>query len=685
MKNINKTLIAKLFVGMSILSSCNPKETVKQPNVMIILADDMGFSDIGSYGGEVKTPNLDKLAKGGIRYTQFYNNARCCPTRASLMTGLYPHQAGMGWMTAADLGTPQYQGELNQQCVTIAEVLHQTGYKTYMSGKWHLSRVRNIQGEVKDNWPIQRGFDEFFGIVDGASNYFIPNVYSDNEKYPIKEEGFYFTHAVSDSTVNFIDQHFKENKEDPFFMYLAYTAPHWPLHALEKDIEKYKTIYMAGWDSLRAERLVRQKTLGIFDGEVELSSRNEKVPAWNSLSQEEKEAFAMRMAIYAAQIDAMDQGIGRVIKKLEDEGQLDNTIIFFLSDNGACAEFISNGKSKELNGQADTWESYRINWANMSSTPYKEFKHWIHEGGIATPMIVHWPNGIDKDLEDSFVREPGHLTDLMATIVDITGAQYPEAFKGNKIIPMQGQSIADQFEGNPIQRKAIFWEHEANIGVREGKWKLVAKTAENADFDPSTLELYNMEEDPAELNDLSKDYAEKKMALYEKWKDWAAEVQVYPLDTRDYGKRSRDYQKQINGQFQSGFGGWQRSNNKGIRYELIKEESNNKASITFSKEVKEATEILAWPFWADKGEVFNVAMVLEGEKGKEFNLMVETVGKKPVVVAQSKVKLTDSQLKYQVNEVIIPKNDRYQLSLYSVSADQGDHIIVHQASLQSKD
>lgn len=503
----------------------------------------MGYSDIGAYGGEVNTPHIDALAKGGIAYKQFYNGARCCPTRASLLTGLYAHQAGMGWMTVADLGTPQYQGELNQESVTIAEVLKTAGYATYMTGKWHLSRVRNIEEGIKTNWPKQRGFDRFFGIVDGGANYFTPTVFSDNERYPAPGEDFYLTHAISDSSVRFIDRHFAENKETPMFMYVSYTAPHWPLHALKEDIEKYKNVYRAGWDRLRAERLKRQKELGLFDAQVALSERDEQVPAWGDLSADKKEEFAMRMAIYAAQIDAMDQGIGRIVNKLKASDQLDNTVIFFLSDNGACAEFISNGKSKEVTGAADTWESYRINWANLSSTPFKEYKHWIHEGGIATPFIVHWPDGISDT--NRFVEERGHIMDVMPTCLELSGAKYPRQYKGHTIQAAEGQSLVPHFSGKKTDRKPIYWEHEANIGVRNGKWKLVAKTEESAEFDPASLELYDMEQDPVELNNLADDHPEKLKELFSDWEAWAERVKVYPMDSRPYGQRAKAYRQRM--------------------------------------------------------------------------------------------------------------------------------------------
>jgi arylsulfatase len=361
------------------------------------------------------------------------------------MTGLYPHQAGMGWMAAADMQRPPYQGFLNNECVTIAEVLKTAGYKTYMSGKWHLSSDRQNDGGIINNWPKQRGFDQFYGIVGGASNYFETIVNINNERVKTPEDGtFYFTHAISDNAINYIDKHnFSEN---PFFLYLAYNAPHWPLHALQKDINKYVEKYKAGWDQLRKDRFDRQQKMGLFKNDVSLSLRDQAVEAWDKLTPEQQHEFAMRMAIYAAQIDAMDQGIGRLIEMLKEKRQLDNTIIMFMADNGACAEFVSSGKRKTVDGKQDTYESYRINWANLSSTPYREYKHFTNEGGIASPLIVHYPNGIDKKLNKSFVDEYGHFTDIMATCVDLAGAKYPKTYKGHQITSMQGVSLVPNFK-----------------------------------------------------------------------------------------------------------------------------------------------------------------------------------------------------------------------------------------------
>ena len=677
-----------LIMTMAFFSCQTKKEQAntsekKQPNIVLIMADDMGFSDIGSYGGEVQTPNLDALAKGGLRYTQFYNNARCCPTRASLMTGVYPQQAGMGWMTTADMGTPAYQGELNSKSVTIAEVLKTANYDTYMTGKWHLSRVRNIRAGIKDNWPKQRGFDEFFGIVDGGANYFTPDVYSDNKKYKAPGEDFYLTHAISDSTIMFMDKHFSKDKQNPMFMYVAYTAPHWPLHALEEDIAKYKEVYQIGWDKLRAQRLEKQKELKIFGASVELSPRDPKVPAWEELSKAEQDEFAKRMAIYAAQIDAMDQGIGRIVAKLKELGEFDNTIIMFLSDNGACAEYISGGSSKQVTGESNTWESYRIHWANAGSTPYKEYKHWIHEGGIATPFIVHWPGGIDQKLNGKYIKEPGHIMDVMATAIAVSGAQYPENYNGSEITPLEGQSLLPHFSGQKTKREPIFWEHEANIGMRDGKWKLVAKTKENSTFDPANLELYNMDKDPVELHNLAVENPDKLKEMYNAWQQWADKVGVV-FDTRDYGQRTRAYQRTINGEFENAFAGWHL---KGEENAVFSIDTTNRLSGKTSAKItiqKRKNASMFWPIYAKKGERFDFSFETKSTQNATLKVVFEAVSGKQKLF-EKEVQISEGKKVVNIQTDTVKENKQYRLAFYIKNSEPRTEIWLDNVKLEQVD
>ena len=502
------------------------------------MADDMGFSDMGAMGGEVKTPNLDALAEDGILYRQYYNTARSCPTRASLMTGLYPHQAGMGWMTVMDLGTESYTGELNKNCVTLAEVLKEDGYNTYMSGKWHLISDKNTNPDSDKNaWPLQRGFDRFFGTLLGSGSYYTPNTLTTQNTIIEAPEGFYYTDAISDTAVSMIQEN--SSADSPFFLYVAYTAPHWPLHASKDDYEPCIDTYSVGWDSIRAQRFRRQKELGIIDKKWILSDRDPEAPAWDSMSDEEKEEMALRMAIYAAQIEVLDRGIGRIISELKKEGELENTLIFFLQDNGACAEYIS-GENKDIAvlGTNSSFESYRLPWANASNTPFRLFKHWTHEGGISTPLIVHWPQGVVKPGRMS--DRPGVLMDIMATCVDVTGAEYPAVFDGNIIHTMEGESLLPSIRNKSEERKSIlFWEHEANRAVRSGNWKLVLKASEQYPFD-GKWELYNMLDDRTEMNDLSGTFPEKVEEMRTMWEAWAERIRVYPLDNRPWQERLAD-------------------------------------------------------------------------------------------------------------------------------------------------
>lgn len=382
-----------LFAGTFISACQHQKRTIpSKPNILLIVSDDLGYSDIGCYGGEVKTPNLDRLAADGVRFTQFYNSARCCPSRASLLTGIYPHQAGVGGMvdTPSENVPGPYQGYLNDHCVTIAEVLKQAGYYTAAAGKWHV-------GEERPHWPIDRGFDNYYGLISGASNYFdfsqhknkkVKRVFAiDSTSYIPPKEGFYMTDAITEHAVEYLKK--AQQKQNPFFLYLAYTAPHWPLHALPEDIAKYRGHFMKGWDVLREERMKRMLEMGLIDKDMALSPRDPEVLPWDSLNSEQKDHMDMLMSIYAAQIDHMDKGIGEVLDQLNTMGVADNTLILFISDNGACAEggiwgadFWGNFWSgTTAPGAGGSYHSYGRSWANLSNTPFRMFKHWVHEGG----------------------------------------------------------------------------------------------------------------------------------------------------------------------------------------------------------------------------------------------------------------------------------------------------------------
>ena len=531
-----------------------------RPNIIVILSDDMGYSDIGCYGGEAKTPVLDSLATSGIRFTQFYNTARCCPTRASLLTGLYPHQAGIGWMMN-DNGHDGYRGELNQQCRTLGEVMRSAGYGTYAVGKWHVTKSVKPDGP-KDNWPLQRGFDRFYGTIHGAGSFFDPNSltrdntqispFADPEYQP---ETYYYTDAISDHAVRFIQEHQQHTPDKPFLMYVAYTAAHWPMHALPEDIARYKGRFDTGYDQLRAERLQRMLKLGVVDATAQMSPADED---WDSVSNREWELRCME--VYAAMIDRMDQGIGRITSALNKADCFENTLILFMQDNGGCAEGLGRNSRRQkevraqqatlpamaadqlqidmipkqtrdgfpvlqgpdvMPGPADTYIAYGRGWANVSNTPFREYKHWVHEGGISTPLIAHWPKGINRS--GVLEHQPGHLIDIMATCVDVAKANYPIEANGVAIKPLEGKSLRPAFDGQVIERDAIYWEHEGNRAVRQGEWKLVSKGTDGP------WELYNVGSDRSELQNMAAEMPDKVGQLSVLWQAWAERANVLPL------------------------------------------------------------------------------------------------------------------------------------------------------------
>ncbi len=492
----------------------------RRPNIILMMADDMGFSDLGCYGSEIATPNIDRLAKGGLRFTQFYNTARCCPTRASLLTGLYPHQAGVGHMVN-NRGIPPYQGYLNDRCVTIAEAIRQGGYHALMCGKWHV-------GEERPHWPLDRGFERYFGLISGASNYFRLDkgrkMALDNTPYTPDSPKFYMTDAFTDHAVKLIDEYGR--KPEPYFLYLAFTSPHWPLHAWPEDIAKYRGKYRKGWDRLREERHRRQIEMGIVDRKWPLTPRDPSAPAWDSVKNQDD--FDLRMAVYAAQIDRMDQNVGRVLAKVKELGQEDNTLIMLLADNGGCAEEVDRGTAGVPAGPADSFFSYGLPWANASNTPFRLYKHWVHEGGISSPLIAYWPSVIKQ--RGALTNQMGHLVDLMATCLDAGGVQYPKTYQGRPVTPAEGRSLVPVFQGRQrTPHPYLCWEHEGNRAVRQGNWKLVSRH-------PGNWELYDMAADRTEMRNLAEQNAAKVKELTGIYDAWAARCGVVPWSKLPKGK-----------------------------------------------------------------------------------------------------------------------------------------------------
>ena len=504
-----------------------------KPNIIVILADDMGFCDIGCYGSEINTPNLDALAKAGVRGSHFRNTARCCPTRAALLTGLYSHQAGVGHMVN-DYGVPGYRGELSRDAVTIAEALKGANYSTAMVGKWH---VTTPDPDKRDNWPGKRGFDYVYSNIVGATNYFAPHGLIRNDQ-PITATGdYYHTEALSEEAIGYINR--RKGEANPFFMYLAYTAPHWPLQARDADIKRYAGRYAEGWDKVRARRYKRMVEMGVVDARWGVAPRDPEIPAWDSVP--DKEWQQRRMEVYAAQVESLDRGIGRVLDALQATGAADNTLVLFMSDNGGCAEVMKNtpnpgyptktltgenvtwgNRPSVMPGPANTFESYGPEWAHLSNTPFRMYKHWVHEGGIASPLIARWPKQIKS--HGAWTHQAGHVIDVMATCLDAAGAVYPKTYKGHAITPLEGKSLLPALR-QPKQTtpRTVFWEHEGNRAVIDGDWKLVSKYK-------SPWELYNLAEDRIETKDHAASEPARVKKMEAQYDAWAARSQVVPWD-----------------------------------------------------------------------------------------------------------------------------------------------------------
>ncbi len=526
---------------LTLILSCSPsKKEVslkeEKPNIILIMADDMGFSDLGFMGSGIETPNIDNLANNGMVFNQFYNAGRCCPTRASLLTGLYAHNSDLGWMTASDYGRPGYRGAISKNSVSIAQVLKTAGYSNYVTGKWHVTYDKNMVADGDNhNWPIQRGFDKYYGMLSGGGGYYNPNTLTKDNERIAPPEGFYLTEEINNSTVEILEDHFKTNKDTPFFFYVAHYAPHRPLHALENDIKKYKGKFSKGWDYFREQRLNKMNDVGLSNSWI-MSKRPKDIPAWDSLSSQEKAMWEMRMEVYAAQIDRMDQGVGRIFDLLKEKDELDNTIILFLSDNGGNAE--PEGKDfdadtiQDIGGKTFN-QSYRRHWANMSNTPFSLYKSYNHEGGISTPLIVHWPEKIKKA---SITNQQGHVIDLMPTLIELTGSTYPEIVEEHKIKSYQGKSMVSVLKGENFERGPLFFEHKANRAIIDGKWKLVAQKGKAPTY-KGKWELYDLSVDRAESNNLINQHPEIVTKLEAQWEQWAHENNVLPLDGRGWGKR----------------------------------------------------------------------------------------------------------------------------------------------------
>ncbi|KAA5545597.1 sulfatase-like hydrolase/transferase [Roseiconus nitratireducens] len=521
-----------------------------RPNIILILADDLGYSDLGCYGGEIDTPNIDALAADGVRFTQLYNSARCCPSRASLMTGLYPTQAGIGDFTTnkpSPQRGPGYLGRLNDRCATLAEVLKPAGYRCFYVGKWHMH---------PDTGPIKRGFGEFYGYTRGHSHdqydadYYIRLPEDHKKEIDPPADQFYATDVFNDYAIEFINQGQQSGK--PWFLFLGHSSPHFPVQAPASRADKYDEVYQRGWDVLREERFERMTNLGLVDGDHwHLSPRSlvpvdrddiangfsgQQNPAWDSLDQARQLDLARRMAVFAAMVEGVDSGVGRIVDHLKQTDDLDNTLILFLSDNGACYEWgpfgfddtsrkgttvLRTGDELRATGGRGTHQSYGSAWSNLGNTPFRLYKHFTHEGGISTPFIAHWPQGIGKP--DKWVRDPAHVMDVMPTLIEVAGAEYPAKREGNEVTPLEGTSLLPAMRGEGLADRTIGFDHQAAHAIRQGEWKAVYAKRMPHEL---TWELYNLAEDRCELTDLAKQHPDRLQQMIASWETWARRVGV---------------------------------------------------------------------------------------------------------------------------------------------------------------
>lgn len=495
-----------------------PLAAAGKPDIIVILVDDMGFSDLGCYGSSIDTPHLDSLAANGLRFTDFHNTARCCPTRAALLTGLYSHQAGVGHMVK-DEHKPGYRGRLNESCVTIAEALKPAGYTSLITGKWHV-------GDNKGHHPLDRGFDRFWGSPGGGGFYFKEAMLLKNREIYLNAEkidppdDMYVTDDFTDHAIAFIEEAVTETQK-PFFLYLAHIAPHWPLQAKPEDIAKYKGHFDHGWDAERERRFAKQKSLGLLPANATLSPRDPQAKSWEEISEEQRTDLAHRMEIYAAQIDSIDQNLGRLIANLKELGRFENTLILILSDNGCSSEGgpggFNNGKEKAPIGAALTHASAGLEWSNASNTPFRKHKISTFSGGTRTPFIVHWPAGIA--VKNQLRSQPAHVIDIMPTILEATGATYLDEHKGISVTPPAGKSLLPAFKEDTVTPRDLFWEHQGNRAVRQGDWKAVRS-------DKMEWQLYDLSQDPTETTDLSKENPERLAELKALWQTWAERCNV---------------------------------------------------------------------------------------------------------------------------------------------------------------
>ena len=528
-----------------VIAASIPASAADRPNIIVVLMDDLGYSDLGCYGGEIDTPNIDALAAGGVRFESFYNSARCCPSRASLMTGLYPPQTGIASFTTRQPHATRgaaYLGRLNDRCVTLGETLGSAGYSSYYVGKWHLHN---------ETGPTQRGFDEFFGYTFDHSHDqwdagFYERLPAGRKKEIDRPQGeFYATDVFNEYALEFIRQ--GQKRDQPWFLFLGHSSPHFPVQAPPESADKYFDTYMRGWDVLRQERFARMKRIGLIDGKRWTFTERSLVPvdrddiangfpgqpnpAWDSIEKPRRMDLARRMSLFAAMVEHVDRGIGEIVKHLKKTNEFDNTVIMLLSDNGACYEWgpygfdqrsregltiLHTGDDLRKMGGPGTYHSYGSAWANLGNTPFRLYKHFTTEGGTASPFIAHWPSGIRKT--GGWVRERGHIVDVMPTLRAIAGAAYPSDFAGRDVQPEEGLNLLPVFNGKRLPKRPIYFEHQEARAVIQGDWKVVWGKRMPWEIE---WELYNLKNDRSETTNLAERYPNRVKQLAAQWEQYA--------------------------------------------------------------------------------------------------------------------------------------------------------------------
>jgi arylsulfatase len=503
-----------------------------KPNILIILADDMGFSDVGCYGGEVKTPNIDGLAKSGLRFTQFYNTARCWPSRAALLTGYYAQEVRRDTVPGVVSGG---QGVRPGWAVLLPAMFKPAGYRCYHSGKWHV-----------DGKPLENGFDHSYDLEDHNRNFNPKTIFEDGEKLPPVQpgSGYYTTTAFADHAIKCLKEHAEKYPTQPFFEYLAFTVPHFPLQAPPEDIARYRKRYREGWDALRQQRWQRMKSMGIINcalsalepnigppyafpadvAKIGPAEVNRPVP-WDTLTTEQRDLQATKMAIHAAMVDRMDQEIGRVLAQIKSMGAQENTLVLFLSDNGASAEMMVRGDGHDPNaapGSAATFLCLGPGFSSLANTPFRRHKTWVHEGGITTPLVVSWPAGIAA--RDELRHTPSHLIDIVPTILELTGVKRPDTWNGEPVPTPPGKSLVPALASDvTVPHDFLWWQHEVNRALRVGDWKIVAAGVD------SPWELYDLSVDRCESHDLASAQPERVQQLAKIWQQHTDEFRALAL------------------------------------------------------------------------------------------------------------------------------------------------------------